>query len=84
MRSGLIFAVSSRFSNRYLLCRMLSTSARKMHRDGVSTSQSINNSLRALHDAAPGSDDQSNGAASAPQAKASNVVAHEAATTAAR
>jgi len=51
MRSGLIFSVSSRFSNRYLLCRMLSTSARKMHRDGVSTSQSINNSLRALHDA---------------------------------
>jgi hypothetical protein len=50
MRSGLIFAVSSRFSNRYLLCRMLSTSARKMHRDGVSTSQSINNSLRALRD----------------------------------
>src|SRR5260370_12699279 len=53
MRSGLIFAVSSRFSNRYLLCRMLSTSARKMHRDGVSTSQSINNSLRALHDSEP-------------------------------
>jgi len=51
MRSGLIFSVSSRFSNRYLLCRMLSTSARKMHRDGVSTSQSINNSLRALYDA---------------------------------
>lgn len=53
MRSGLIFAVSSRFSNRYLLCRMLSSSARKMHRDGVSTSQSINNSLRALHDPVP-------------------------------
>jgi hypothetical protein len=53
MRSGLIFAVSSRFSNRYLLCRMLSASARKMHRDGVSTSQSINNSLRALHDPEP-------------------------------
>jgi hypothetical protein len=53
MRSGLIFAVSSRFSNRYLLCRMLSASARKMHRDGISTSQSINNSLRALHDSEP-------------------------------
>jgi hypothetical protein len=35
------------------LCRMLSASARKMHRDGVSTSQSINNSLRALHDPEP-------------------------------
>jgi hypothetical protein len=53
MRSGLIFAVSYRFSNRYMLCRMLATSARKMHRDGVSTSQSINNSLRALYDAEP-------------------------------
>jgi hypothetical protein len=49
MRSGLIFAISSRFSNRYMLCRMLAASARKMHRDGVSTSQSINNSLRVLH-----------------------------------
>jgi hypothetical protein len=52
MRSGLIFSASSRFSNRYLLCRMLAASARKMHRDGVSTSQSINHSLQALHDAA--------------------------------
>ena len=51
MRSGLIFAASSRFSNRYLLCRMLAASARKMHREGVSTSQSINESLQALHEA---------------------------------
>ena len=48
MRSGLIFNASARFANRYLLCRMLSASARKMHRDGVSTSQCINNSLKAL------------------------------------
>jgi len=52
MRSRLIFEVSPRFSNRYQLCRMLATSARKMHRDGASTAQSINQSLRALHDAA--------------------------------
>jgi hypothetical protein len=51
MRSSLIFNVSSRFSNRYLLCRMLSASARKMHRDGTSTSQSINSSLKVLHEA---------------------------------
>ena len=51
MRSSLIFSVSSRFSNRYLLCRMIAASARKMHRDGISTSQSINDSLKALHDA---------------------------------
>lgn len=50
MRSGLIFNVSAKFANRYLLCRMVSASARKMHRDGVSASQSINRSLLALHD----------------------------------
>lgn len=51
MRSGLIFRVSMRFTNRYLLCRMLSASVRKMYRQGASTSQSINQSLQALHDA---------------------------------
>jgi len=54
MRSDLVFEVSSRFSNRYELCRMLASSARKMHRDGASTAQSINQSLRALHDAPKG------------------------------
>jgi hypothetical protein len=53
MRSGLIFNVSARITNRYMLCRMLAASARKMHRDGVSTSQCINNSLRALQGAQP-------------------------------
>jgi hypothetical protein len=48
MRSGLIFRVSDHISNRFLLCRMLSASARKMHRDGVSMSQSINRSLVVL------------------------------------
>jgi hypothetical protein len=33
-----------------MLCRMVSVSARKMHHDGASTSQSINRSLQALHD----------------------------------
>jgi hypothetical protein len=51
MRSGLIFNASTRITNRYLLCRMLAASARRMHRDGVSTSQCINNSLRALQNA---------------------------------
>lgn len=51
MRSHLIFSVSAKFGNRYLLCRMVSMSARIMHRDGASTSQSINRSLQALHDA---------------------------------
>jgi len=52
MRSGLVFNVSHRISNRFLLCRMLAASARKLHRDGVSTSQCINTSLLALQ-AAP-------------------------------
>jgi hypothetical protein len=51
MRSGLVFNVSHRISNRFLLCRMLSASARKLHRDGVSTSQCISSSLLALKDA---------------------------------
>jgi len=48
MRSGLIFRASDHFSNRFLLCRMIAASARKMHRDGVSMSHSINQSLVAL------------------------------------
>lgn len=51
MRSVLVFNASSRVTNRFLLCRMLAASARKMHRDGVSTSQCINSSLRALQQA---------------------------------
>ena len=50
MRSDLIFTVSAKFTNRYLLCRMLSASARKMGRQGESAAQSINRSLQALHD----------------------------------
>jgi hypothetical protein len=53
MRSDLVFNVSNRISNRFLLCRMLSASARKLHRDGVSTSQCISSSLLALKDARP-------------------------------
>ena len=50
MRSDLIFSVSARVTNRYLLCRMLSASARKMHREGASAAQSINRSLQELYD----------------------------------
>jgi hypothetical protein len=48
MRSGLVFNASERIPNRFLLCRVLAAAARKMHRDGVSTSQCINNSLTTL------------------------------------
>jgi hypothetical protein len=49
MRSGLISAVSGKINNRYVLCRMLAVSARKMHRDGVSISESITRSLQLLN-----------------------------------
>lgn len=48
MRSGLVFEASERIPNRFLLCRVLAAAARKMHRDGVSTSQCINSSLTTL------------------------------------
>ena len=51
MRSGLIFRAADHVSNRFLLCRMISASARKMHRGGIATSQSINDSLVALDSA---------------------------------
>lgn len=60
MRSGLVFNVSSRIPNRFLLCRMLAASARKMHRDGISTSQSINNSLVALRGSRESQEDMMN------------------------
>jgi len=49
MRSGLISAVSGKINNRYVLCRMLAVSARRMHRDGVSISESITRSLQLLN-----------------------------------
>jgi len=60
MRSGLVFNVSTRIPNRFLLCRMLAASARKMHRDGISTSQSINNSLVALKGSKESQEDMMN------------------------
>jgi len=79
MRSGLIFAASSRFSNRYLLCRMLAAAARKMHRDGVSISQSINHSLQALYDAETRQPSDQAGQASAPAESAAAAAEEEAA-----
>ncbi len=48
MRSGLVFNASTKIPNRFLLCRMVAASARKMQRTGTSTSQTINESLIAL------------------------------------
>jgi hypothetical protein len=63
MRSDLIFSVSAKCTNRYLLCRTLSASARKMYRQGASAAQSINQSLQALHDSErPGKSERRRGA----------------------
>ncbi len=75
MRSNLIFEVSSRFSNRYQLCRMVAASVRKMHRDGASTAQSINQSLRALHDVP--STALPNAAALRPESDGTGLMAEE-------
>jgi hypothetical protein len=71
MRSGLIFRASDHIANRFLLCRMISTSARKMHRSGISMSQSITQSLVALDGAIQDPPEPDNVASS----KASSAVA---------
>ncbi len=77
MRSGLIFRVSAKYTNRYMLCRMVAASARKIHRDGVSTSQCINDSLRALQDGQPVKEPAvpANGEAAALEVKEAEAVA---------
>lgn len=72
MRSGLVFTASDRIPNRFLLCRVLAASARKMHRDGVSTSQCINNSLTTLGEHAS---EQPEDATQAAQEESSEVAA---------
>ena len=48
MRSGLVFNASTKVPNRFLLCRILSASVKKLHRDGAAMSNSINDSLKAV------------------------------------
>ena len=45
MRSELIFSASVRVPNRFLLCRVVSLSAGRLHRTGDSFSKSINDCL---------------------------------------
>ncbi len=83
MRSGLVFNVSTRIPNRFLLCRMLAASARKMHRDGISTSQSINNSLVALRGSKESQEDMMNNvgtAAETPESARAEALATAAAS----
>jgi len=48
MRSEFVFAATREISNRFLLCRMASVSARRLHRDSTQPSQTINESLQLI------------------------------------
>ena len=45
MRSDLIYSANKILANRFLLCRMTSVAARRMHRDRWHFSESINQAL---------------------------------------
>ena len=45
MRSDLVFAANDAVSNRFLLCRVISLSARRFHADSYSMNATINDAL---------------------------------------
>jgi hypothetical protein len=54
MRSEYVFAAVKEITNRFLLCRVASVSARRLHRDSAQSSQTINKSLHLIATAEPG------------------------------
>lgn len=48
MRSEYVFAAVKEISNRFLLCRVASASARRLHQDSKQGSETINKSLRLI------------------------------------
>ena len=48
MRSEYVFAAAKEVSNRFLLCRMTSVSARRLHIDSTRSSETINESLKLI------------------------------------
>ena len=48
MRSEYVFAAVKEIGNRFLLCRMASASARRLHQDGTQPSETINRSLKII------------------------------------
>jgi len=48
MRSEYVFAAAKEVSNRFLLCRMTSVSARRLHVGSKNASQTINESLQLI------------------------------------
>ena len=63
MRSEYVFAAIKEISNRFLLCRVASASARRLHQGTTQPSETINKSLKLIaagepeeHDTVPGCD----------------------------
>lgn len=48
MRSEYVFAAVKEIGNRFLLCRVASVSARRLHRDSTQPSETINQSLKLI------------------------------------
>jgi hypothetical protein len=48
MRSEYVFAASKKIGNRFMLCRMTSISARRLHKGSTHASETINMSLKLI------------------------------------
>lgn len=48
MRSEYVFAAAREISNRFMLCRVTSVSARRLHIDSTQPSETINKSLKLI------------------------------------
>ena len=53
MRAELTFKVLARESNRYLLCRMIATATRKLHRPNTRVQETMNDALARLGGSSP-------------------------------
>lgn len=71
MRSEYVFAAVKEISNRFLLCRVASASARRLHQDSKQPSETINKSLKLIATAEPGQQEN----ASTPVCKPSEASA---------
>ena len=57
MRSEYVFAAVKEISNRFLLCRVASASARRLHQGSKQGSETINKSLRIIATIEPGQEE---------------------------
>ena len=74
MRSEYVFAAVKEISNRFLLCRVASASARRLYQQSKQPSETINKSLKLIATAGPEQSEDSSSAASSPS-QAQSVAA---------